>query len=131
MSSGDIQARINGLHNQISIYNGNISELEEYKEEIIKEQSIIEDTVLSWNRAYDMSNGNTWLGNCMNEAEAYQEDISIEVKGSLLQTESLIANIVGIINRISNMIDDCNREISYLQAELERVRIAEEMSKKY
>ena len=51
MSSGDIQARINGLHNQISIYNGNISELEEYKAEIIKEQSIIEDTVLSWNRA--------------------------------------------------------------------------------
>ena len=67
----------------------------------------------------------------MHEAEAYQEDISIEIKGSLLQTESLIANIVGIINRISNMIDDCNREISYLQAELERVRIAEEMSKKY
>jgi len=131
MSSGDIQARINSLYNQISVYNGNISELEEYKAQVIKEQSIIEDTVLNRNRAYDMSNGNTWIGNCMNEAEAYQEDISIEVKGSLLQTENLIANIVGIINRISNMIDDCNREISYLQAELERVRIAEEMSKKY
>lgn len=131
MSSGDIQARINSLYNQISVYNGNISELEEYKAQVIKEQSIIEDTVLNRNRAYDMSNGNTWLGNCMHEAEAYQEDISIEIKGSLLQTESLIANIVGIINRISNMIDDCNREISYLQAELERVRIAEEMSKKY
>ena len=131
MSSGDIQARINSLYNQISVYNGNISELEEYKAQVIKEQSIIEDTVLNRNRAYDMSNGNTWFGNCMNEAEAYQEDISIEVKGSLLQTENLIANIVGIINRISDMIDDCNREISYLQAELERVRIAEEMSKKY
>ncbi len=131
MSSGDIQARINSLYNQISVYNGNISELEEYKAQVIKEQSIIEDTVLNRNRAYDMSNGNTWIGNCMNEAEAYQEDISIEVKGALLQTESLISNIVGIINRISNMIDDCNREISYLQAELERVRIAEEMSKKY
>ena len=131
MSSGDIQARINSQYNQISVYNGNISELEEYKAQVIKEQSIIEDTVLNRNRAYDMSNGNTWLGNCMHETEAYQEDISIEIKGSLLQTESLIANIVGIINRISNMIDDCNREISYLQAELERVRIAEEMSKKY
>ncbi len=131
MSSGDIQARINSLYNQISVYNGNISELEEYKAQVIKEQSIIEDTVLNRNRAYDMSNGNTWIGNCMNEAEAYQEDISIKVKGSLLQTENLIANIVGIINRISNMIDDCNREISYLQAELERVRLAEEMSKKY
>ena len=113
-----IRSEISDLEHQISGYRKKIDKLESMSETIRQEQAIIESDVLKPNRAYDMSNADEWRGTLYHEAEKAQSTMDSRVSSGLRETQTLLSDIQKAIERLYELISECEERISELEAAL-------------
>ena len=97
-------------------YEGNINDLTIQKSNLDNEYSEINVYSEIPIKNYDISRLHTWTGNTYSKAESFREDavlISAKEKGQL---GNLLSNIDAAIQRLQEMINSCNAEISNLES---------------
>ena len=112
----EIRGRINHLRGMIHEYEGNINDLTIQKSNLDNEYSEINVYSEIPIKNYDISRLHTWTGNTYSKAESFREDsvlISAKEKGQL---GNLLSNIDAAIQRLQEMINSCNAEISNLES---------------
>ena len=113
-----IVSEIHDLEQEISRYENYISELEATSETVRREYEIIDAEVSIQNRNYDMTAADEWRGNSERRAEEYQVDQDKNLNIAQEEALSLLSNIKAIIERLREMIRECEHRISELEAML-------------
>lgn len=127
MGRGDIEARISSLYSAINTYRANISELESYKSSVASEESQIEN-IYDWNKSYDMTMGESWIGKTNEEARDMQQELAEMIYKAGSDTDELVYQIANIINTLNQMISNCYSEISSLQWQLQEIIYREQQN---
>ena len=128
MGRGDIEARISSLYSAINTYRANISELESYKSSVASEESQIEN-IYDWNKSYDMTMGESWIGNTNEEARDIQQELAETIYKAGSDTDELVYQIANLINTLNQMISNCYSEISSLQWQLQEIIYREQQNR--
>ena len=121
------RSEIHELEHRISKYWEKIDKLESAAETIRQEQATIENDVFEPNRTYDMSNADEWRGKLCQEAKECQAEIDCKISNGLRATEKLVWNIQKAIERLHELIRECEERISKLEAEIEAESCTERM----
>ncbi|MBR5635924.1 MAG: DUF5082 family protein [Pseudobutyrivibrio sp.] len=127
MGRGDIEARISSLYSAINTYRANISELESYKSSVASEESQIEN-IYDWNKSYDMTMGESWIGKTNEEARDMQQELAEMIYKAGSDTDELVYQIANLINTLNQMISNCYSEISSLQWQLQEIIYREQQN---
>lgn len=128
MGRGDIEARISSLYSAINTYRANISELESYKSSVASEESQIEN-IYDWNKSYDMTMGESWIGKTNEEARDMQQELAEMIYKAGSDTDELVYQIANLINTLNQMISNCYSEISSLQWQLQEIIYREQKNR--
>ncbi|SFU87702.1 hypothetical protein [Butyrivibrio sp. M55] len=115
---GEIRSEIHHLERTISKYRSYIGELEAGHEYMAQKRNKIENEVYEPERAYDMTLGDLFRGNLESESERYREQIVQQIGMAQNDTTEFLSAINRAIDRLYELIEECEREISSLEDEL-------------
>ena len=115
----DILSEIEHLKEKIEEYEGYIAELEGEYDAIKQRYDHIRTEADEPVKAYDMTWADRWRGELEDEAKTLQDKIISTTGVSQNETLRLLDDIQRIIRRLKELIEECLRKISELEAELE------------
>ncbi|MBQ7469990.1 MAG: hypothetical protein IJS76_06150 [Pseudobutyrivibrio sp.] len=111
----DLRAEIGRLRGRISEYQRNISDLLSRSERIRADYHEIDFT----NRResiHDSAGSGAWTGQLNDEMQQRQAVMVQNTSGRLNEVVSLQQDIQNAVNKLRHMIDECNAQISNLEA---------------
>lgn len=111
----DLRAEIGRLRGRISEYQRNISDLLSRSERIRNKYNEIDFT----NRresVHDSARSGAWTGQLNDEMQQRQAVMVQSTSGRLNEVVSLQQDIQNAVNKLRHMIDECNAQISNLEA---------------
>ena len=115
----EIHSEIHHLHEKIREYEREIDDLMEKAHLIEEWQKTINEDAYEPERAYDMTHGGNFIGDLECKAVEYQEQLCKSIQIGQNGTSQLLSDIQRIIEKIRELIEECNRRISDLEDELE------------